>query len=846
MRDAVIDHVLKNIWCTPDQDNQYIFKPARISRPRGVRHYQTVEWETIYLPDREHTWHLFQIGQLSPLYLNLLPDDGRWYCVESMCVNNNLLVNAYVNSGVQFPRRLVFFKKTRTRNVLVAIKDVPQLPSLEKEALYLRFYTNAFFQSTRSTVDEHHVKVKGIQVERRSDVVVFQREIRDLQVLPGHVSVFHNGWLVNDTHPSLVANDDYIEYVYDSAVYDVVDFPIETLPVFHSTLDQQPKYALSRLKGTANQIDFHDDVDVYLLRPDEERFEGVYYHRNQPYAVRQLTHKDYAIPSQRVVAFANDHEEWGDPRELTIRLKVRRSGYQRPLVFEANRIHELYRLDNPAILQAIQGINSTVSVWRAPALEHSGYVTAMGKQRESITLKTAQDALGYHAITKLVADTPIQVSGDNSYPIPVGLQQDATFFEYDGHGHLLEWRYLSQTAGTYTPNNPNTRLVEMLMGLGSQRLDTIYQADEVTLAPGFNYRFYVSTAIGGISSEDWQEAVEGTDYVLSGNKVVWSTDPIRQANATRSDRQFLLYDFSLPFTRGYLRFNIETIEVDKDEEVIGGLTIPLGSLDVFLNGYSLIENLDYYVHGTQVVVVNKAFLTDEGPQHIVVRAGGFCQPDMAREKPAEVGFITHGLLSRNRRYNVRDDKVMRMVVSGGLQHTNNLLFSEHDSGLRIENIRNGAPYQLSDIVVPLRGLDDIDPYRFREESLQVDREIEDYLTVYYPEPEIPGPSIIPHRHLVYSPFLSAVHEDLLYGVLVIEEKRQHYSDMDIRRWLEAYEWLLDYDPIINNVDERYVLVQAHRFIGISSLNVYQYTFLGRVAELYFKGRIDLSHAIEVS
>ena len=138
-----------------------------------------------------------------------------------------------------------------------------------------------------------------------------------------------------------------------------------------------------------------------------------------------------------------------------------------------------------------------------------------------------------------------------------------------------------------------------------------------------------------------------------------------------------------------------------------------------------------------------------------------------------------------------------------------------------------------------------DPYEYRKKSLAVDKEIEDYLTLFYPEPEIEGPSIIEHRHLLYSPFLSALHEDLLYGVLVIEEKRDHYSDMDIKKWVADYEWLLDFEPLYHPVDQRYVLVQAHRFIGRTTLNVYQYAFLLRVIDPYFPGKVDLSHATSI-
>lgn len=849
MLETVIDHAIDNVWCTPDQDNQYIFQPARISRPGGERRQIRLEWDLITLPDRTSTWHLYQIGQLSPLYLNLLTDHGHWHCGRTLCQNNNLLVNAYVKDGRQFPRRLVYFKKTANRNVLVAVKDERRLPDLRKEPLYLRFYTNAYFQSVRSTDGVHYVEIDSKQVGSRSEVVTFQQHVNTLKQKPGHVCLLHNGWLVNDTHPDLVSPGDWVEYVHDGSVKTVVDLPVKDLPTFTSEKDNIYKYLISREKGTTDTIDFVDDIDVYLLKERELGWEGVYFHKNQHHALRQVTHKDYSVPVNRIGAFSNAFPHWDNSRALTIRLIIRRSGYHRPLVWEHHRIHELYRLPDLKIQQAMVGTNATVSTWKAAALENSGYTELMEVRRPAITGELVQCAYGYHAVSKILADTPqhVELAGTwRRVQLPRGLREYSTIFEYDDKGKLVDWFYHS-TGINYTVRRDQTEMVEGMIGRGSPVLDTHYGHLPVYLEEGVNYRFYLSSALAGVSNEDWWDVTdqEGEVYDIVDGHVVWQTDEQLTVPAVRSDRDFLTYRFTLPFQRGYLRFNLRAREYHDAIAKTTELTLPVGHLDVFLNGHSLIENLDYFVQWPEVMIVNKAFLVEGVEQDVVVRAYGFCQPDMSREPPAEAGFVTHGLLSRNRRYDLRDDKVMRMVVNGELHHRDELLFSEHDSGLRMENVRNGAPYQLKDIVVPIRRLEGTDPYEYRKKSLAVDKEIEDYLTLFYPEPEIEGPSIIEHRHLLYSPFLSALHEDLLYGVLVIEEKRDHYSDMDIKKWVADYEWLLDFEPLYHPVDQRYVLVQAHRFIGTTTLNVYQYTFLLRVIDLYFPGKVDLSHATSI-
>lgn len=846
MIDTIVDHAIENVWCTPDQDNQHIFQPARLSPPRGLRRQTSIEWNTIFLPDQTRTWHLYQIGQLSPLYLNLIPDTIHWHCSETVCQESNLLVNAYVVDGRQYPRSHVFFKKTKNRNLLVAIPHTPRLPDLKDDTLYLRFYTNAYFQSDRSNTHASKLSIYSEEIKTRADVVRFQRTVRDLTQLPGHVSVYRNGWLVDNVRPSQTDIGDFVEYVHDASVYDVVDFPIQTLETFTSIRDNVHKYLLSRDKGASTTIDFVDDIDVYLCRRHADGMEGVFFHKNQHTALRQLTHQDYSVPVGRVVSFANEFDHWHQIRDLTIRLKIRKSGYNRSLVWEHGRIHELYHLPDNLIYQAMAGTNSTVSVWRAAALENAGYPLLMETEREDITEELVQDAYGYHAISKIIADTPQPVETVGSWrrvELPPGLQYNSTVFEYDSDGVLLGWSH-HPNARHYTVNNIVCNKVEVLAGKGSPNLDTHYGHDPVSLESDYNYRMYLSTAVAGVSNDDWWDVTddEGGVYDIVDGEVVWKTDEELTVPAVRSDRDFLLYSTSVPFQRGYLRFNVRARENHGEISLTTEMTLPPGEITLFLNGHSLIENLDYFVKWPEVMVVNKAFLIEGVMQNITVRVSGFCQPDMSMEAPAEVGYVTHGLLSRNNRYNLREDKVMRMVVDGKLMHTDELYFSEPDSGLRMDNVRNGAPYQLSDIVVPIRGLVGTDPYTFRQRSLTVDREIEDYLTLLYPENEIPLPSIIPHRHVLYSPFLSAIHEDMIYNILRMEDRRHRYSDMDIKQWLKDYEWLLDFEPLYRGIDDRYVLVQAHRFIGLTNLDTYQYTFLIRVIELYFPGRVDLTHS----
>lgn len=255
--------------------------------------------------------------------------------------------------------------------------------------------------------------------------------------------------------------------------------------------------------------------------------------------------------------------------------------------------------------------------------------------------------------------------------------------------------------------------------------------------------------------------------------------------------------------------------------------------------------MDYFVRWPEIVICNKQYLREGQSQKIRVRGTGFCQSDMQRDVPKEVGFVRWGKLSRNSRYDLRDDRVIRLVVGGRTFHRDDVKFTEGDPSAWMLNVPNGSPYTLEDLVVPLRSIVDVDTYELRERSLEVDQAVSDYLTMKIPEdiPENPDP--IPERYAIFSPFAAAVMYDLLNERLSTEDFRGHYSDQDVRNFLEDYTHLLEYDPTRKDVDLKYVAIHPHdRFTEIE-LDAYQYLLLNRAIKVFLEDKVDISRFVRI-
>jgi hypothetical protein len=418
-------------------------------------------------------------------------------------------------------------------------------------------------------------------------------------------------------------------------------------------------------------------------------------------------------------------------------------------------------------------------------------------------------------------------------------------YEYDSQGRLLDFHYHNE-GRIYGIHNPLASYVEAIVGKGGRTSGTFYDTGCAHSVTNFNLRAWVSPKSGGINLKEWRTAIPITEYVQNAEGLIWLINHDEVATAVRNDSVFLSVHLELAPLNGLLTFTLSALDTIGSVVEDLPLIVPTGKLDLFLNGHSLIENLDYFVHWPTVVICNKEYLLPELPtQRVTVRATNFPDANVQRLPPNEFGFITHNYLSRNNRFDVRDDRVLRYVIEGRIWSHDELSYSEDKARVTVDGVRNGAPYLIDEIIVPIDELAHNETYAFRDKARHTDSNVSDYLTLYYPEEYIAGPSIIERKYQVLSPFVSRIHDALETGYFYPPEIKGQYSDIDIERLVKDYTWLLDYDPINQGVDDRYVAVHPHHYFTETVLDIYQYTFLERIIRLYLNGRVDLTSHVRI-
>lgn len=853
-------HAYENVWCTPNQDKQAIFKPYRLTGKNGAWIDFKVMWRNHKLPDNRSRFHVYQIGQVysSLLGLENSPRD-TWINISDSMNDISLMADIYTVKGIQIHRHQVWYKVTYEKDLIFAIRvpEYNRIPiDLSTEDIFIRLYSNAFFQSLRANSADDVIHTRGIQATSNQDILTMQQEVinyRNKSV--GVVNCYVNGRHVNNIDLINATVGDYIEYVFDGSVKLTVTFNITSLQQFESVLDNAYKLLL-HYAGTSNVIDYQDDIDVYLVRPNGQRFKGVYYNKNNPSALRMLTHKDYSVSVQFLNAYMEANPDLGVLTDMQLKLYIRNSGYARPLVYDENRIHDLYKLSDADLLAAMVGVNAVVDVWKAPNLENCTYIAMMRAELGGISLQNVEDGYGYNTCSVLIGDTPshtVLQGNKQTIQIPTVLGAYCTVYEYDANGFLLGF-YTHNSGAFYQCVNNNAALCEVIRGFASEGLHASWDQLHTTLDENQSYRFYTCGKIGGVIDDQWVDVTHTSQYAVINGQVTWFVDHNTTFTMIRSNKDHITYELDYMAVDGLITFSLR--EFREDLQAYRTMAVPMGQIDIFLNGKSLVEGLDFIVDHPRIVINNKEYLNDPDnlAQKIIVRLSNFCNTDLTRPNIPDVGYVQYGVLSYNNIYDIREDKVNRVIVDGALYRYSELQYGEQDFDIHISDARNGAPYAIRDIIVPMndflhRDTEKSDPtMELRDKSLAIDKAISDYMTLKIPQKTPSTPSTIPAKYQVVSPFFNRIVHDLNSGALWDERFTEQYDDQFVRQICQPYEYLLAWDPITDNLlpDQNFVVIHPHNANHYIDMGIYQYKFLTHVVGIYGSNRIQLSGTIRVA
>lgn len=852
MSNPLVKDARNNVWCVPHPSHQVIFTLVRMTPINGAMRTFDYAWETLALPNNTSSFHVFSIGKIDPDLIDLFAANSSWQTLSSACNATNVIIDLYNQTGIQLPRTRSWYRVTPNKGILIAIEKLANMAySFDNDTISIRLYKNAYFELSNLPVGEQ-VLVGGGLMTSISDITALYAQIQALRNSPnymGSLCTYINGFKQPTINIATVNVGDVAEFVYDTSIYKVADFQIQSLSAFSSTLDSKNKLLLHYAGSQDGYVDYVDQIDIYMI--DATTQKGVYINKNAKDTLRMVTYKDYSIVSTYLSAYYPqfaDANGYVNMANLYLRLHIRFAGKQNAPILESNCSIYLPKLSDSQIVTAMVGNSIGIPVWRAAALEASAYTKIMRSSYNEITVPLVESAYGYAHINTLMGQSlqPVQsVSNQKQVVVPPAFQFSAMAFEYDATGALLGYYQMGGTTLIYYPTNSSCVNVEFVEGVGANILDEVYDFQNVIVSSINNYRWYVKLLDQTTGLQKWNDVTgQAGYYTVSSGVGSWSATNYNNiiSRMVRSDKNFLLYQTTLNSTDGLLMHSLNYKQNTLSGQLNASLQVPLGELDLWLNNKPLIPGVDYIFNFPTISIISKSCLVNApGPQVLTVRFTGFCDDQLNMTPVNEVGFVWNGTVSSGNVYHLHNGKTQRIVVNGALRAASTVAFAQ-DTNTGSDT--NGVPYCVRDYVNPLNGIIDADPYSLYYASRSVEKQVRNYLSSIIASTAVPL-NPIPGKYKLYSPFIGKIIADLNSGILNDPGMVSQYPDSYVTQLCAPYNYLLANDPIsaTNLPNLTYCQIDPHWLSTSVSMSANNYRFIANVVRIYAGAAVSLSSLV---
>ena len=892
MDNPIVTHAKHNVWCATNQDFQHHINLPRITPDRGVLRGYPVLWDQLLVPKigkgRDY-FHFYQVGNLPAKTFDFIGKENEWISYLDLNHDNNILMDIYFISGAIVPRDHIWITRLYNNNIVIAIRNNLRIDygicdkeyyngvsykdkfTLDNDRLIVRFYSNAYFDSIKyiETAIDPKQPIRHVyrQITNQEDFTQFMIQASSIETEFGKsgFGVYYNDGFITEK-PTGFSNaylGRHLGFTWDESFKKNLYFDIKNLPSFISTKHRGVRKYLLVTSDKYDKIDYHDDVDFYIV--NKSTGQGVYYNRNASFGLSQITHNTYALSAEAVERYIELHEFLDSIDNCTIRVMIRQGGRDVGLLNQKNRIEELYNLDYSSIVNTHINTQSLVPSWRASNLEASAYVSLMSAPSHLITTNLVVDAYGYNGIVTQFANPQVKVNAGDVIAPTIAMVPDKknavgvrSLFTYDAGGLMSGYFANNSLSPLITLPNAlsKAKKVECLnFELTEDKVSAWINVDVTNNEiEQYGFRCYVSAGdLNGISG-NWEDVTGSKFYTYikatsrTPATIKWRWDLLSQTNlypCVKSNKHLHIYKWSKQAGDKYdgcLELVVKATQNWGGVMTRRALDIPPSNVDVFVNGLSLIENVDYFMHWPTIVIVNKA-INALPVIDVVVRSYGFGDPRTNTPfKAKETGFIKGGALSINGVYDVRNNKCVRVIVDNKLVSVNDVNYGERSDGV---NQMDGKPYAITDYVLPVENLLNRDTWSLYEETLRIDESVSNYLTPRVPEKPIKQPIINVTRWPVISPMVSSILYAFVSNYDFDNIVPDNYTNEDIEKWLKPFKWLLPFDPAHLNVDENYFRIEPHANSKVIVISQKQYEFLEWVIKLYLNGRVDLTDNVRI-
>ena len=324
-------------------------------------------------------------------------NDGNWYSTDGIANTSGVKLSVYDVNGHLLPMSKVSVMLPTTGGTFFIAVDKNALVTCVPNGITANLYMTVFRTTELIQVSW---RINSSQV---TNVTQTNGLLGTASRIPNSVFII-NGLSYTDasTLPTISVGD-YVDIIVDPTIMTTYVVEVDNTNNGYESVkfsDHREILHCPKAQNPNNEILTHDNATLFVR--DATTKVGVYFHRCDPDSVHQITHNDLSASRNTI----NGFKAALGSSTVEVVVQVRTICKPKTLMIEATWINELYISDDAQIIQLLRGeLGNDLTFWEAATLEQSGYVSLMfnvGDSTSPSMLQTYVDALGYYATAAIL------------------------------------------------------------------------------------------------------------------------------------------------------------------------------------------------------------------------------------------------------------------------------------------------------------------------------------------------------------------------------------------------------------------------------------------------------------
>lgn len=830
---SVMNHVnetyFNTLWNTPLDHGRVNFRLTKVNQ-RIQTGAVSLGLSVVGLPTTDKVYAVYKVSaSLFAKFLVFLND--HWTTDTLILKQNSVSLQFFTDEGRVIPPSTIYLRYDKHKDiVLIAIST--EYTKKSTGTSYPSLSATLYFDTSRSTPIE--TNLYWIAPSNRAEIILILNNL--VQRYKASTLFLINGFFYDaDNLPSLNIGD-CVTTIRDPDIVGYCDINVDDNQTgYYSNLYGEYREILHIPKIlNPNQYIITTDT-LYSVIYNPNNHQGVLGHRLDTHALEPITHQDFSMSRTVLQAFQNAL----GAQNIVVRLYVRYATNPLLLEGDANHLSDLYSLSDLEIKKQLVGLSlHQINEWKASHLEQSSFLDLIYRYTPFIDgtiLSRYANAVGYYDLASTLSQTmkyytyqggdfvvtkPARLSGiDCDVMIYANgrkiLQDNVVRVHQDEREITLRFSRDSHIPrGTrlaiyVTEDNPS---IPILFTSASQQRSITLESDDYQIIRIFNYQSPKIIWQGQTNKGYTFLNPSPGDYTVTNNNN--GTTTYRFSNRYDNQSFYLIPNYGLIS----LTYALDNYLTQKKPLIFPlfrrdatNALIPLvedSSIELYLNGYRLVEDVDYRLNRIEgdnqdllqllVEISNQEYLDLENIGNmleIVIHGDQVVSRDR--------GYVIQNMLHRTAPPMIWSKSCGRAFAHGQLienvNETGNIVTSS-------QAIADGALYLL-EWTLPYgvkKLLSTISPIS----DLNLRARIATVLNLI--QPIYPDYVQIPNLHALYSPYLAQIVYDISQGLFTIADDPINDSFLN---QFSRYNVLKNSDPVLDTqnlyIDRRFVTLAAH-------------------------------------